>query len=226
MPFDNAITDEASIRTLYRDPAERGKAKESPILDEGARSFIERSPFFALATATPTGTDVSPRGGPPGFVTVFDERRLAWADLSGNNRLDSFRNLLEQPKVGMLFMIPGLDETLRVNGTATLTADPEVLEEVAIDGKVPNVAVGIDVDVCFIHCAKAYRRAGMWKPDTWLPAEARPSASKILQGHLRIDISPEEIEESLEENYTQTIWEAGGEVPVPGHHREAAGSEA
>lgn len=214
MPFDHAITDEASIRTLYRDPAERGKAKESPILDEGARTFIERSPFFSFATATATGTDVSPRGGPVGFVKVFDEHRLAWGDLSGNNRLDSFRNLLAQPKVAMLFMIPGLDETLRVNGTATLTTDPAVLEQVAIDGKVPNVAVGVDVDVCFIHCAKAYRRAGMWKPETWLPVEERPSGSKILHGHLQIDMSADEIEDSLEENYTTTIWEAGGEIPV------------
>lgn len=210
MAFEMPINDELTLRELYRDPRDGGKRKESPILDDGARTFIESSPFFMFATASDRGADASPRGGPPGFVTVLDEHRLAWGDLAGNNRLDSFRNLLDQPDVALLFLIPGVDETLRVNGTATLTRDPAILERVDIDGRTPNVAVGVDVDVCFIHCAKAFRRAGLWSPDSWLPEDQRPSASKVLIGHMQIDMPAEELADRLEVAYADTMWKAGG----------------
>ncbi len=211
MAFQDCITDEADLREVYREPHELVLRKASPIIDDGARSFIERSPFFVFATSSGTGTDASPRGGPPGFVTVLDEHRLAWGDLAGNNRLDSFRNLLGQPAIAMLFLIPGLGETLRVNGSASLTRDPAVLDAATIDGRRPHVAVGVDVDCCFIHCAKAFRRSAMWEPESWPAPSERPSPSAILKAHVEIDTPVEAIEANLEEGYAATMWSVGGD---------------
>lgn len=210
MPFDAAVTDEADLRRLYRKPHPLVVRKVIDHLDQGARSFIAQATFVLLATASPGGADASPRGGPAGFVTVLDDHRLAFADLAGNNRLDSYRNLLDQPSVGLLFLVPGVGETLRVNGRATLTADPEVLAAVALDGRPPRTAVGVDVDACYIHCAKATRRSGLWQPDTWPSEEDRPSAACILNDHLGLDIDPKVIEDDLEDSYVKTMWEPGG----------------
>lgn len=212
MPFSEVITDREALRALYREPHDFVRRKQIPCIDAGARSFIARSPFVVFATASGDGCDASPRGGPPGFVTVLDEHRLAFGDLSGNNRLDSFENLLAQPTVGLLFLVPGVDETLRVNGRATLTADPEVLGATAIDGRRPKMAVGIEVTECFIHCAKAFRRAGLWEPDTWPGPDERPSAAKILKDHVGLEVDAEVIEQDLEAGYRVTLWEPGGDA--------------
>lgn len=209
MDFDYAITDQAALRERYGAPGSTLKKIVSHI-DNGARDFIAHSPFFVLATASAAGADASPRGGPPGFVTVLDDHRLAFGDLSGNRILDSFRNIVDTPAVGMLFMIPGVDETLRVNGRATLTTDPQVLEACAIDGRTPNVAVGVVVEQCYIHCAKAFRRSNLWRPESWPPDESRPSPMKILRDHMELDIEPEAIGAALEEGYTAVMWEPGG----------------
>lgn len=210
MPFRDAITDAVQLRQRYRSPSTLVQRKESPILDDGARQFIAASPLFVMCTAGSGGADASPRGGPAGFVTVLDDHRLAWADLSGNNRLDSFHNLLEQPSVALWFVVPGVGEQLRVNGAATLTVDPEVLDATAIDGRRVDVAIGVDVSMCMIHCAKALRRAGAWDPDSWLPTDERPSAAAILKGHLAIDVDEAAIEADLEVAYRDTLWSPGG----------------
>lgn len=213
MPFDAAVTDVAALRHLYRKPHPMVLRKVIDHLDDGARGFIARSPFVLVATAGARGADASPRGGPPGFVTVLDDHRLAFADLAGNNLLDSYRNLLDQPAVGLLFLVPGVGETLRVNGRATLTADPDVLESVAIDGRPPRTAVGVDVDACYIHCAKAIRRSCLWDPETWPSAEDRPSAACILNDHIGLGLDPKVIEDDLEASYVKTMWEPGGAEP-------------
>lgn len=210
MPFSQGITSVEQLRSLYREPFEAVFRKQIDHIDDAARSFIERSPFLVLATSGPRGNDASPRGGPPGFVAVIDERRLALGDLSGNNRLDSYANIVEHPHVGMLFFIPGMDETLRVNGRATLTTDPEVLEKSAIDGRVPRIALGIDVDECFLHCAKALRRGGLWDPSSWPAREERPSPGAIFKAHVGIDAPAEAIEADLEEGYKVSMWYPGG----------------
>ena len=210
MPFEDAVTDEVALRRLYRQPHPIVVRKAIDHLDEGARGFIARSPFVLVATAGSRGADASPRGGAPGFVTVLDEHRLAFADLAGNNRLDSYRNLLEQPAMGLLFLVPGVGETLRVNGRATLTTDPGVLAAVAVDGRPPRTAIGVDVDACFIHCAKAFRRSGLWDPVTWPQPEDRPSAACILNDHLELGLDPKTIEDDLEAGYAATMWEPGG----------------
>ena len=172
--FDAAITDEHALRSLYRHVSRVARDKEIDHLDDGARDFLAATTFLVVATSGGHGTDASPRGGPAGFVTVLDDHRLAFGDLSGNNRVDSHTNLISQPEVGVLFVVPGMDETLRVNGRATLTTDPAVLDATTVDGRRPHIAVGVDVERCYIHCGKALRRGGLWEPSTWLSAEARP----------------------------------------------------
>jgi uncharacterized protein len=211
MPFDQTIADVDELREHYAQPFPAVKLKQIDHVDEGARGFIARSPFAVLATRGPAGLDASPRGGRPGFVTVLDERRIAFGDLSGNRRLDSFENILADPQVGLLMIVPGVSETLRVNGRASLTTDPEVLDRCLIDGTRPGVALGIDVDEVFLHCAKAFRRSSLWEPDTWPAKEDRPSAGAIFKAHLNLDVPAELIDADLEDGYQASMWLVGGE---------------
>ncbi len=155
--------------------------------------------------------DVSPKGGRPGFVRTLDETRLAIPDLAGNNRLDSIRNLIESPGVGLLFCIPGLDETLRVNGQATVTTDPDVLDACTDDDLVPNVAIGVDVEQVFIHCAKALRRSDLWHRDRWPDLSDLPTVACMLRDHYDLpDLDLDAVERRLEHSYATTTWKVGG----------------
>lgn len=207
-----SIDDLATLRSRYRPPHPNVVAKSIDHIDRSAAGFIARSPLLVLATTSAAGTDASPRGGPPGFVRVLDEHRLAFADLSGNNRIDSYTNLLEQPRVGMLFLVPGLDETLRVNGNAWISEDPDVLDRCSVDDRAPKVAVGVTVRECFLHCAKALRRAAVWDPSTWPAPEERPSPGAIFNDHLGLGVDPALIEADLEAGYAVTMWEPGGDT--------------
>lgn len=200
----------AQLREHYRDPGDGAKRKEIDHLDGGARDFLAATTLAIVATFGPSGADNSPRGGPPGFLRVLDEGRLAFGDLSGNNRLDTYSNLTEYPQVGLLCIVPGLEETMRLNGTAHLTTDPAVLEATAIEGRVPKVAVVVDVAECYIHCAKALRRSGIWDTSTWPDAHERPSPAAILVEHVDIDVEPSVVEAELEAGYRETLWERGG----------------
>ena len=211
MPFEHSIDDVAGLRTLYADPSDLVVRKTIDHIDEKSQEFIGLAPFAVLATTGPHGTDASPRGGPPGFAAVLDERRLALGDLAGNRRLDSFENLLANPAVGLLFMIPGMGETLRVNGRATLTTDPAVLEACAFPGTRPTLALGIDVAEVFLHCPKAFRRSGLWDPETWPSTDERPTGGEIFRGQLKLDVPAKAIDDALEEDYKVSLWVAGGE---------------
>jgi uncharacterized protein len=210
MPFDHAVPDADALRQLYRQPHELVLRKQIDHVDDAARAFVDASPFVVVATNGPAGADASPRGGAPGFVAVLDPGRLAMGDLAGNNRLDTQTNLLSNGQVGLLFLVPGVDETLRVNGRATLTTDPAVLDAVAVDGRRPPLAIGIDVEECFIHCAKAFRRSALWDPSTWRAPQDRPSAVGALRDHIGLEVPPEVIEADLEAGYEATMWEPGG----------------
>ena len=204
------ICDESALRDRYRPPHQAVVDKSRPKIDAEAARFVAASPFVVLATTSPSGTDASPRGGPRGFVTVLDEHHVAFGDLSGNNRLDSYSNLVEHPQVGMLFVVPGVGETLRINGRASIVTDPDVLERTAIDGVHPKVAIVVAVDECFIHCAKALRRSGLWDPDSWEPATTRPSAAEVIIDQFQLDVDPAVVEADLEADYQATLWRAGG----------------
>lgn len=220
MPFAHAVEDHEALRRIYRDAHPLVSAKIIDRIDGGAASFIARAPFVVFATARAGRVDTSPRGGPAGFVQVLDEHRLAFGDLTGNNLLDSFENLVAEPAVSLIFVIPGLSESLRVAGRATLSTDPELLERTAIDGRLPHVAVGIDVERCFIHCGKAFKRSQLWEPESWPGAEARPSVGQIIIDHTGIQgATAEQVQADLDLDATHNLWQAGGtageDAPAP-----------
>ncbi len=199
------------LRSVYRQPARGAIDKVIHQLDTHCRDFIAKAPFFLLSTADGHGTcDGSPKGGPPGFVQVLDDRHLAWADFAGNNRLDSFQNLVSNDSVALLFLIPGLDETLRVNGTAALVTDPELCVELAIEGKPARVVVAVTVGEVYIHCAKALRRVALWSPESWLNPADLPSAACIVKDHAAIEADLATIEQAREHDLEATLWEPGG----------------
>lgn len=205
------LTTVEDLRSIYRPPGRGPVDKVIDRLDEHCVDFIAKSPFFVLSTADADGVcDGSPKGGHPGFVQVLDERTLAWADLSGNNRLDSFQNLTTNAHVALLFLIPGLDETLRVNGTAELVADPTIGARLATDGRPAKVAVVVTVAEAYIHCAKALRRGALWSTESWLDAEQLPSPACIIRDHLRIEAELEVIQAARDRDLETTLWQPAG----------------
>jgi uncharacterized protein len=211
-PFRECITTEAELREHYRQSSETTARKRIDHLDDHCRAFIAHSTFVLVGTAAPDGTaDVSPKGGPPGFVVVLDDHRLAIPDLAGNNLLDSLTNVLHADGIGLLFVIPGLEETLRVNGHASLTRDPDVLEACAVRDRRPTAAIGVDVSEAFIHCAKAFRRGAMWRPEDWPDRSNLPTPGCMLRDHIQLEgMSGEALDELLEKGYEATLWEPGG----------------
>jgi hypothetical protein len=212
-PFDNLVSSEAELRDLYRMPAEGTRQKVLGSLDQHARAFIDASPFVLVGTSSPDGTaDVSPKGGPAGFVVVLDDQHIAIPDLSGNNLLDSLTNIVNGSGIGLLFLVPGVDETLRVNGHACLTTDPSVLDACAVKDRRPKAAVGVTVVQQYMHCAKAFRRSELWSPDTWPDRAALPTLGCILRDQISSirEMTVESIDEGLEHNYATTLWEPGG----------------
>jgi PPOX class probable FMN-dependent enzyme len=200
------------LRAVYSPPAQRSLDKEIDRLDEHCRAFIRHTPFVVVATAAGNKTvDVSPKGGPPGFVAVLDDHHLAIGDMAGNNRLDSLTNIVQDGRVALLFMIPGTDETLRVNGGATITTDPSVLDRCPIAGLRPNVATVVEVRTAFVHCAKALRRAALWSPDDWPDTSDMASAACMLKDHIGLEGSVAESQRALDVAYTATTWKVGGD---------------
>ncbi|HKD69468.1 MAG TPA: MSMEG_1061 family FMN-dependent PPOX-type flavoprotein [Candidatus Binataceae bacterium] len=177
---DFRITSVEQLRGLIGDPYPVVKHKLWSALDETAIDFIRHAPFLVLGTADAGGNlDVSPKGDEPGFVAVEDSTTLMIPDRAGNKLIMSLQNILANPQVGIIFMVPGTDETLRVNGTAELTVDPGVLNRLAARGKMPQVAIRVSVRECFFHCAKAFRRSQLWNHQNW-PAPVRVSFGKML----------------------------------------------
>ena len=181
------IRDEEELRRLLGEPSDLVRAKVGDRLNELTRQFVDRSPFVLLATSAPDGTcDVSPRGDPPGFVRVLDEKTLLLPERPGNRLADSLRNILANPRVGVIFVVPGVGDTLRVNGRATLVTDDELLAPSAVDGKVPKLGILVDADEVFTHCSKAFLRSQLWDPERYVERSELPSSGEI---HRRRDPS-------------------------------------
>ena len=181
------IRDEEELRRLLGEPSDLVRAKVGDRLNELTRQFVDRSPFVLLATSSPDGTcDVSPRGDPPGFVRVLDEQTLLLPERPGNRLADSLRNILANPRVGLIFVVPGVGDTLRVNGRATLVTDDELLAPSAVDGKVPTLGILVDADEVFTHCSKAFLRSQLWDPERYVERSELPSSGEI---HRRRDPS-------------------------------------
>jgi len=207
--LDHAINAFDDLRDHVGEPRQAVFDKQLDHLDRHCRDFIERSPIALLATADAQGRcDCSPRGGPPGFARVLDERRLAIPDYTGNRRQDSHSNVLENPHVGLLFLLPGMGETLRVNGRASLSRAPELLEDLPTGGaKAPRLALVVAVQEAYLHCPKAFIRGGVWDPSTWTPADERPSAAEIYRDHRDTPgLTAAQVQVELEESVRERLW--------------------
>src|SRR6185295_7298018 len=163
--MSTVIDNKDALRRVYKSPNPRSVKKEIKLLDRHCLRFVELSPFCVLATSGAGGGDVSPRGGPAGFVKALDAGTLIVPDFPGNNRLDSLENIIENGRVGMLFFVPGMDETLRVNGSASIDIDPELRELGIVDGKLPIAVIRVKVEQVYLHCGKALMRSELWNPE-------------------------------------------------------------
>ena len=204
-PFDDVITTMEGVRELYRTPSKIVRSKKMGVLDAGCRAVIAATPLVLVATSAGDGScEVSPRGGPAGFVRVLDDRRLAIPDLGGNNLIDTITNIVANPHVGLLFVLPGRDETLRVNGRAWVTTDDAVLGGFPSELKRPKAAIGVEVTTAFVHCAKSFRRGQVWEPASWAP-DAAPSAAELLSCHIELDATSEQLAADLEAGYARDL---------------------
>jgi PPOX class probable FMN-dependent enzyme len=178
----STIESEAALRELIGEPKPTTCAKLADRLNPLTRALIERSPFLCLATSDALGNcDVSPRGDPAGFVRILDDRTLLIPERPGNRLADSLRNVLQNPHVGLLFVIPGVDDTFRVNGRATLTNDPELLAPCAVESKPPQLGILVDIDTAYTHCAKAFLRSELWNPARFVPRAELPSHGELYR---------------------------------------------
>lgn len=178
------------LTARYPAPHDMVVKKQIDLLDAHARTMVEKSPFLVMGTTGPRGTDCSPRGGAPGFVQVFDEKTLLLPDWPGNNRLDSLRNIVANPAVGLIFLFPGLGDILRVNGDARLSAHPDLLHRFAgADGKVPRSVIVITVGEVFVHCPRAIAFGDIWNPEKYVDRNSLPTLREVFETHVKMSSS-------------------------------------
>jgi len=208
MKFKDAVTSLDELRALVGEPSELARKKQIDHLDAHCREYIAHAPFLLIGTADAAGRcDVSPKGDAPGFVRVLDDHHLAIPDRPGNKRADSMRNIIENPHIGLIFLVPRYEETLRVNGRGTITRDPELLASMEVAGKQPKLAIGVEVEEVFMHCAKAFKRSGLWDPAKWPDISAMATAACILFDQAKpADKTLADIERALDFSYTKTLY--------------------
>jgi len=197
------------LRSIYKTPAPDAGSirKEQKKLDGHCKAFIARSPFVLIGSSDGKGNaDVTPKGDRPGFAAILDDNTIAIPDRPGNNRLDSLENIVVNPAVGLLFLIPGMNETLRVNGEARITTDAALRERLAVEGKPPISVVIVTVKAAYMHCAKAFMRSELWKPESWPDRSSMPTLGEILRDQLAADQPAAETDRRLDEAYKQTMW--------------------
>jgi PPOX class probable FMN-dependent enzyme len=196
--FTDTITTLEQLREIIPEPNELARRKQISVIDEHCRAFIERSPFLFLATSNAAGDcDVSPKGDAPGFVQVLDEHTIAIPDRPGNNRLDSLTNILDNPHAAAIFIIPGAEWTLRVNGRATIVRDAHILERCAVNGKRPALAIAIEVEEAFLHCPKCMLRSKLWDSEEWTSKDDL-SFAQIARDHVKVDVPVEVVQKALD----------------------------
>jgi uncharacterized protein len=194
------------LRESYGAPSERALKKQLSRIDRHCRDFIARSPFLVIASADPSGRcDASPKGDAPGFVQVIDDTTLLIPDRLGNNRIDTLANLLARPGIGLIFFVPGINETLRVNGRACIITDPALLEPLAVNSKVPRSAILVTAEEIYFHCGKALIRSDLWNPDKQVRRSDFPSLGRILADQIG-GISVEESERYTAESYKTRLY--------------------
>jgi PPOX class probable FMN-dependent enzyme len=205
--FTDVITTEAELRAILGQPSRLSANKAVTTLDEHCRAFIATSPFLVIASSDAAGNvDVSPKGDPAGFVQVLDDKTLAIPDRPGNRRADTFRNILQNPKVGLFFFIPGKQETLRVSGSAMIVRDLWLRERMALKGKTPEFAIVITIEEAFLHCAKCVIRSGIWEQENWPELDGLASLARVMIAHTKLEDSEETIQMAIDESYRDRLY--------------------
>lgn len=194
-----------ALETLYAAPLATTLGKETAVINHDYRQLIEAAPFVTVASVGPEGLDCSPRGDGPGFVRILDERTLALPDRRGNNRLDTLRNVVRDPRVALLFLIPGLNETLRINGRAHITTEPKLLGQFAVNGTLPVTVMVIEIDTMYFQCARALKRSRLWHADAKVDPKTLPSAGQLIRSVLD-DFDAASYDGALEERQAKTLY--------------------
>ena len=205
--FRNIVQTEADLRAVIGSPTPLVVKKELSVLDRHAQQFIERSPFLIIATSGADGRlDASPKGDPAGFVRVLDDRTLAIPDRPGNRRADTFTNLLANDQIGLIFLVPGKQESLRVSGRALIVRDIELRSQLAVNAKVPELALVVDVEQVFFHCAKCVIRSGLWTPGSWPDASGLASLAETLVSAAKPDESVEQLQARIDNDAATNLY--------------------
>ena len=203
--MSNLVTSEAELEALYGQPAGAAVFKEIDHISDHYRAFIEASPFVVLATSGPEGLDCTPRGDPAGFVRVVDERTVMLPDRRGNNRIDTLRNIVRDPRIGLLFLIPGIGRTLRINGRAAISIDPDLCASFTIEGKVPRSVIIVTAERVYTQCPKALVRSHLWDASRHLPESALPSSGTMMKA-LQEGFDAESYDRNYPQHLKATIY--------------------
>jgi PPOX class probable FMN-dependent enzyme len=205
--FNDVIDSKDQLRQVIKEPSELVTRKTLSGLDRHCGVFINRSPFVLLASADADGNlDVSPKGDPQGFVKILDEKTLVIPDRPGNNRADTLENILQNPKIGLIFLIPGKRETLRVSGTAKIVRDIDLRESMAVKGKVPALAIVVDVEEAFFHCSKCMIRSKLWEPDHWPNLDGLPRLAQTMVDAGKLELSEQEMHEIVVNDERERLY--------------------
>ena len=202
----NTISTIEELEAIYGEPLPQSLVKEIDYISDHYRSFIEKSPFMVLASVAEEGLDCSPRGDPAGFVRVVDEKRVMIPDRRGNNRIDTLRNIVRDPRVSLLFLVPGVGETLRINGRAKISVDPELCASFDMNGKTPRSVIIVTADRVYFQCQKALARSRLWDPEAQVERKELPTAGKILQSLSRDEFDGEAYDRNYPERLKKTIY--------------------
>jgi PPOX class probable FMN-dependent enzyme len=203
---DHLVTTTAELEAIYGEPNPNSLIKEIDHISDHYRAFIEAAPFVIVATAGPDGLDCTPRGDPPGFVRVVDRKTLLLPDRRGNNRMDSLRNLVADPRIALLFLIPGVGETLRVNGRAQISVDPALCQSFAMEGKPPRSVIVVTAERVYYQCPKALVRSRLWDPSRHVDRRSLPSSGQILAALRPGEVDAEAHDRAYPERLRQTIY--------------------
>jgi uncharacterized protein len=200
------VTSIEQLEALYGTPLPSSLIKEIDYISDHYRAFIEKAPFVVIATSGPEGLDASPKGDPPGFIRVQDEKTVLIPDRRGNNRLDTLRNLVRDPRISLLFLIPGIGETLRVNGRAAIVTEPELCASFEMQGKIPTSVLVVTVERVYFQCQKALVRSRLWSEDAKIPRSALPSTGTMLEARSNGDFDGAEYDRTYPEHMQKTIY--------------------
>lgn len=205
--FENTISSEAELRELLGYPSEIVTRKTIAHIDDHCRNFIEKSPFITIATSDSEGNfDVSPKGDPAGFVKILSDKLLAIPDRPGNRKADTLRNIIQNPNLGLIFLIPGIKETLRVNGHARIVTDQEILDLLSCEGKTPSLAIIVSVKEVFMHCAKCIIRSKLWSDIDNSRQDTIPSLARVLVDHGKLDITYQDLDDRIKSDEKNNLY--------------------